>query len=548
MVRIVADDDNNIHLTWHGTAITRLYANDQSYYSLRRAAAPGRWADGWEPPIRLQPIDPAQGIGFSYAPSLAVDSDVAVPVTFYDVGGQGFDAVARIVKQGALEGPPIQVADWMRKSIDAKTPEAALSARFPSAAPRLFHAPNGRIWLDLLETLIPEIVKGAPKLIVYHRIDVTDAIQGRWSANGILFHLQHAAAASWQGLANVADHVMGRRPYSHIFVIVEENHGYRQIIGNPNAPNINQLATDYGLATNFYAEVHPSEANYVAMIGGGTFGIHDDDAPYCKPGSTDPYCARAAHGDYADHTITARSLIDQLNDQGLSWKGYFENIPAPGSKAIYSSGSAASAQPDQLYAAKHNGFINFAVVQNDPRLASKFVGFDQLAADLASGDVPNYAHVVPNQCNEMHGLGEQAPNVPADCGYDNDQGLIARGDKELGDLVRQIQASPAWSARENFAIVITWDEDDGPHSTKRTGVVEGCCGFDPASTANNGGGHIATIVITNHGPRGVTDDTPYNHYSLLRTTEDAFGIVEHLNIAGDTERGVRSMKPLFGLP
>ena len=237
-----------------------------------------------------------------------------------------------------------------------------------------------------------------------------------------------------------------------------------------------------------------------------------------------------------------------MNERGLSWKGYFENIPAPGSKAVYSSGSQASTQPDQLYAAKHNGFINFAIVQNDPRLASKFVGFDQLAADVASGDLPNYAHVVPNQCNEMHGLSKQAPNVPADCAYDNDPGLIARGDKVIGDIVRQIQASPAWLAKENFAIVITWDEDSGSHPSRKTEIVDGCCGFDPESVANNGGGHIATLVITNHGPRGVTDDTPYNHYSLLRTTEDAFGIAEHLNIAGDTQRGVRSMKLLFGLP
>ena len=269
-VRIVADEDDNLHLTWHGTAISRRFANDQSYYSLRRAAGTGRWADAWEPPILLQASDPAQGIGFAYAPTLAVDSGVAVPVTFYDVGGQGFDAVARIVRRGALEAPPIVVADWIRKSIDAKTPETALSARFPSAAQRLFHAPDGRVWLDLLETLIPANIKGAPKLIVYHPIDVTDAIRGNSSANGSVTRPRPATD------------VVARRSYAHIFVIIEENHGYRQIIGNPDAPNLNRLAKEYGLATNFYAEVHPSEANYVAMIGGDTFGIHDDDAQYLQ--------------------------------------------------------------------------------------------------------------------------------------------------------------------------------------------------------------------------------------------------------------------------
>ena len=544
-VRIVTDDNDNINLTWHGTAISRVFAHDQSYYALRRATSTGGWADAWDPPIRLQPLDPDQGIGFSYAPALAADDEVAVPVTFYDVGDQGFDAVARIVTQGQLEGPPIPVADWMQKAIAAKTPEAALSARFPAAAQRLFHAPDGRIWLDLLETLTPVHVSGAPKLVVYHRVDVTDAIRGRWSLGGIMFRLRSAAAAAWRKVTNVTDRIFGVRPYSRILVIIEENHGYGQIIGNPNAPNINRLANTYGLATNFYAEVHPSEANYVAMIGGGTFGIYDDDAQYCKPGGTDRYCPHASRGDYADHTITIRSLIDQLNEQGLSWKGYYEDIPAPGSKAIYSGGSPATTRPDQLYAAKHNGFINFAIVQNDPQLASKIVGFDQLAADLASGDVPNYGHVVPDQCNEMHGL--DGPNVPADCRYANDPGLISRGDQKIGDLVGQIQASPAWAAKDNFAIVITWDEDDGPHHTTAGGLVEGCCGFDSASIANNGGGHIATIVITNHGARGVIDDTPYNHYSLLRTTEDALGIAEHLNLAGDATHGVRSMKPLFGL-
>jgi len=333
------------------------------------------------------------------------------------------------------------------------------------------------------------------------------------------------------------------RRFSHIFVIVEENHGYDQVIGNPAAPNINRLADAYGSATSFYAEVHPSEANYIAMLGGSTFGIHDDDAWYCTAGNGDQYCAKSKRENYAPHTIASDSLIDQLDSHGLSWKGYFESIPEPGSKAIVSTGS--DGQPDRLYAAKHNGFINFATVQKDRRLDRKLVGFDQLAKDLASGDAPSYAHIVPNQCNEMHGLDNDAPNVPADCRFDNEPGLIARGDRVIGELVRQIQASPLWSAKENAAIIITWDEDDGPHKTRDAGKVQGCCGFDPNSPANYGGGRIATIVITNHGPQGVKDDTPYNHYSLLRTTEDAFGIAEHLGLADDTAHGVKPMDRLF---
>jgi hypothetical protein len=109
--------------------------------------------------------------------------------------------------------------------------------------------------------------------------------------------------------------------YDHILVIILENHGYEQIIGNPKAPNLNRLASRYGSATRFYGEVHPSEANYVAMIGGDTFGIHDDDAWYCERGNPDRYCSSQRSIDpYVNHTITSRSLVDQLADHGLTWK------------------------------------------------------------------------------------------------------------------------------------------------------------------------------------------------------------------------------------
>ncbi len=340
-----------------------------------------------------------------------------------------------------------------------------------------------------------------------------------------------------------ADHQNEIPRFDHILVIIAENHAYRQIIGNPHAPNINRLATSYGLATRYYGVVHPSKANYIAMIGGDTFGIHDDDAYYCKAGSTDRFCEKVdtdTNQPYVDHTITGKSLIDQLAERNFTWKAYLESIPSPGSKVVYFPDPATplASQPTELYASKHNAFINFKSGQDDPDVAGKFVGFDQLFEDLARGQLPNYAHVVPNQCNDMHG--RSGPNVPDDCDFDNDEGRIARGDRTIRELVAAIQASPIWSAPGNSAIVITWDEDDDPH--EKTGI-QGCCGYDPNSAANFGGGHIATIVITNHGPRGITDDTPHNHYSLLRTTEDAFCIREYLGHAKDAD--VVPMTKLF---
>ena len=241
--------------------------------------------------------------------------------------------------------------------------------------------------------------------------------------------------------------------YDHVIVIILENHGYDQIIGNPSAPNLNRLASTYGSATRFYGEVHPSEANYVAMIGGDTFGIHDDDAWYCQRGNPDRYCASQRSIDpYVNHTISSRSLIDQLAEHNMTWKGYFENIPEPGSVAVYFPDRQApvAGSPNELYASKHNGFINFKIVQDDPNLASKFVGFDQLYDDLGRGQVPNYAHIVPNQCNDMHGL--NGANVPADCsGSDDDR--IKRSDAVIGELIAKIEGSPIWAALPNSAVV-----------------------------------------------------------------------------------------------
>jgi hypothetical protein len=180
--------------------------------------------------------------------------------------------------------------------------------------------------------------------------------------------------------------------------------------------------------------------------------------------------------------------------------------------------------------------MNFAAVQHDPARASRIVDFKQLDADLAGGRLPNFALIVPNQCNEMHGL--HGPGVPADCDGANPAALIARGDRAAGDLVRRLQDSPQWRSRQNMAIVITFDEGSG-----RT--REGCCAVTPDAPSNFGGGHIPTIVITNHGPRGVKDATRYNHFSLLRTIEDAFGVSEHLGHAADTEKGVVPMSGLF---
>jgi phosphatidylinositol-3-phosphatase len=150
-----------------------------------------------------------------------------------------------------------------------------------------------------------------------------------------------------------------------------------------------------------------------------------------------------------------------------------------------------------------------------------------------------YAHIIPNQCDDMHGL--FGPDVPEDCR--GGETVVRRGDAVVTQLVAAIQRSPVWTSASNAAVVITFDEG----GSAPPGEPQGCCGSDKDNAANFGDGHIPTVVITNHGPRGKVDDTFYNHYSLLRTTEEALGMDEFLGHANNQALGVKAMTPLFAV-
>jgi hypothetical protein len=177
-VRILADDDDNLHFTWHGTGETRIYGNDHAYYMRLRAKGRGILPASAGTPVSLVPHSTAKSRPFSFVPSLAVDGKTAVAVAFYDVfnGSDfvGFDALARVLRGGIADPEPIPITEFARKSIEQRKPEAALSTRFAVAAPQLYRDAQGRIWLDLLETLVP--AETNPKLVVYQRVNLTSAI------------------------------------------------------------------------------------------------------------------------------------------------------------------------------------------------------------------------------------------------------------------------------------------------------------------------------------------------------------------------------------
>jgi phosphatidylinositol-3-phosphatase len=277
------------------------------------------------------------------------------------------------------------------------------------------------------------------------------------------------------------------RHFDHIFVIMMENTGFDSLIGNANAPFINSAAARFGLARNYFGVTHPSQPNYIAATSGGQNGVTNDN----------------------DVTIDVPNIVDQLEGHHKTWKGYMQSIFAGGN-----TDKLAHAAGNQLYERKHNPFVSYLDVQTNPARMANIVDLSQLDTDLASGHVPNYAWISPDQCHDMHGRGGGGAADP--CDFSNEQNLIATGDAFLAQTVGAIMSSKVWN--DESAILITWDESDftgtGPAGF---GDTRGCCDADP------GGGHVVTLAITgDKGARPRGSDVAYNHYSLLATVQDSF--------------------------
>ena len=199
--------------------------------------------------------------------------------------------------------------------------------------------------------------------------------------------------------------------FDHIFVIIEENHAFSDIIGSTQAPYINGLAGQNGLATQYSAISHPSLPNYLALTGGDTFGITTD----C-PVSTCP--------------VNAPNIADRIEAAGKTWKGYMDAMP-----------SACSVSPSSTYSPRHNPFVYFNDIRNDAqRCSNHVVPYPNLAADLAStSTTPNFVWITPDLCNDMH-----------DC-------AISVGDMWLANNLPAIFSSPAWTTQRSL-LLLTWDE------------------------------------------------------------------------------------------
>jgi phospholipase C len=267
--------------------------------------------------------------------------------------------------------------------------------------------------------------------------------------------------------------------FRHVIWILEENHSFGSIIGNPQAPYINALARTCGLATNYHNITHPSLPNYVGATSGLGLAQLTPFKVDCTPSAA---CSTGAKSIFA---------------QSSSWKSYADSMP-----------SNCYKQNRGNYAPRHNPALYYTKLRG---CARKDVPYARLASDLAHGHLPAFSFITPNLVHDMH------------------NGTIAQGDAWLKTNLRRILRSRAYKS-DTTAVFITWDEGEG-------GTSQNC-----ATNTTDIGCRVATIVISPSTKPGTKSGRLFNHYSLLRTTEQLLG----RPALGDARRA-NSMRRAFGL-
>lgn len=158
--------------------------------------------------------------------------------------------------------------------------------------------------------------------------------------------------------------------FGHVFVVVEENADYSTVKSSATMPYLDSLAHQYGMATQYYANTHPSIGNYFMLTAGRI--ITNDDG--------------------YDRTVDVDNIVRELVAAGKTWKSYAESLPYVG----YVGPSRGE------YARKHNPLSFFSDVVDDSLQRRNLVPFSRFATDLTDGTLPDYAFIVPNLCNDGH--------------------------------------------------------------------------------------------------------------------------------------------------
>jgi hypothetical protein len=158
--------------------------------------------------------------------------------------------------------------------------------------------------------------------------------------------------------------------FNHVFVVLEENTNYVSVIGNKSMPYLNSLASEYGLATQYYANTHPSIGNYFMLTTGQIITNND-----------------GFHG-----VVKADNVVRHVLTAGKTWKAYEESLP-----------HAGYIKPDVgEYARRHCPLSYFSDVVNSKTERLNLVPFTQFKTDLANDRLPKYSFITPNLCNDAH--------------------------------------------------------------------------------------------------------------------------------------------------
>jgi hypothetical protein len=323
-----------------------------------------------------------------------------------------------------------------------------------------------------------------------------------------------------------------------VFVIMLSDQPYAQAFGpSSSAPYLASTLERRGeLLVRYDAVAHEQLANEVALLSGQ--GPTVETAANC-PNYTDivpatPGPEQQVAGNGCVYPATTQTLAGQLTAKHLSWRAYFEGMDEGAGQAAGPCAHPALGQADPSagqtptggpYATFRNPFVYFKSLLDTPACAADDIGLDKLGADLAApGRTPSFSYIAPERCDD----GEPTPCAPG-----APAGMVPANDF-LARVVPRILHSSAY--KQGGLLVITTDEAP---SSGEFADSSSCCGQPrfpnlPAPGAGlspRGGGAVGALLLSPFIKPGTTSEEPYNHFSLLRTIEDLFGL-GHLGYAG----------------
>lgn len=306
----------------------------------------------------------------------------------------------------------------------------------------------------------------------------------------------------------------------HVFVVNIENKGFARAWGTHSAaPYLARTLRAKGvLLPNYFGTAHHSLPNYLAQISGQgpDYATQRDCGTYSDFRVTRPEVAPGqVVGNGCVYPASVPTLPQQLDAAGLTWKGYMEDMstpcqhPRPGARDPWFRATARS-----QYATRHNPFVYFRSITSRPAYCARHVvPLRALTHDLARvSTTPNLSYVTPDLCSDGH-------DRPC---ADGRAGGLASVNAWMRYWIPRILRSPAF--KQDGMLVITADESDGVRDSSA------CCGEAVGPNAGQpgiegpGGGRIGALVISPRTAPGTTSRRDYNHYSLLASVEDLFGV------------------------